>query len=95
MHQNWTSSQDGGIGKHPLLPCTTTEKIIARPQNKYHQELSENQVVWKSNKQRFKEATFIQTGRRVGDLEMGREERRGGVEWRGSRMSGPTFMYGG
>ena len=39
------SSQYGGIGKHTLPPCTTTEKITTRPQNKYHPEPSENQAV--------------------------------------------------
>ena len=29
--------------------------------NKYHPELLENRAVWKSDNQRFKEATFIQT----------------------------------
>ena len=59
-----TSSQDGGISKHTLPPHTTTEKITTRPQNKYHPAPSENRAVWKSNHQGFKEATFIQMGRR-------------------------------
>ena len=79
-----------------MPPCTTTAKITTRLQNNYHPALSENQAVWKSNNQRFKEATFIQMGRRSGDAEKlrevqgggevrgGREAQRGrNVEWRG------------
>ena len=47
-----------------------------RLQNKYHPESSENRAVWKSNNQRFKEATFIQMGRRGRDVEMCREIQR-------------------
>ena len=35
--------------------------------------MSENQAVWKSKNQGLKEATFIQTGRRGRDPEIGRE----------------------
>ena len=50
-----------------------------------------------SNNQGFKEATFIQTGMRARDVEMGREARRRSAVWRGNggRKSGPTFMYSG
>ena len=34
-------------------------------------QLTENQTVWKSNNQRDKEETFIQTGRRGGDGQPG------------------------
>ena len=55
----WTSSQDEGIGKHNLPPCTTTAKITTRWQNIYHPDSSENQVVGKSENKEFKKATFI------------------------------------
>ena len=83
----WTSSQDGGIGKHALPPCTTIAKITTGLQNKYHPDSSENQAVWKSDNQGFKEATFIQMGKRVGEVEWcGEVQRRG----KGS----PTFACG-
>ena len=61
------------LGKHALLLCTSTARITSGLQNKYNPDLSENRAIWKSNNQGFKEATFIQTGRRGGDVEMGRE----------------------
>ena len=35
------------------------QKIATRLQNKYHPESLENQAVWKSKNQEFKEATFF------------------------------------
>ena len=49
----WASNQDRGIGKQSSPPCTTTAKITSRLQNKYHPESSENQAVWKSDRQRM------------------------------------------
>ena len=72
-----TFSRDGGIGEHTLPPYTTTAKIITRLQNKYHPELSGNPAVWKSDNQGFKEATFIQMGRRA-------ETQRGTEKWSGT-----------
>ena len=37
--------------------------------------MPENQTVWKSDNQGFKEVTFIQTGRRDGDLESGQRDK--------------------
>ena len=54
-----TSGQDGGIGKHALPLHATTGKITTKLQNKYYPELLENQAVWKSDSQGFKEATFV------------------------------------
>ena len=36
--------EDGGVGKHALPPCTTTEKITTRPQNntQNHQKIKLN-----------------------------------------------------
>ena len=61
--------EDGGIGKHILPPHTTTAKITTRLQKKYHPDSSENRSVWKSDNQIFKDATFIQTGRKGRDME--------------------------
>ena len=78
-----TSSKDGL--KHEALPlCTTIAKYTIIPQDKYHPKLSENQTVWKSHNQGLKEATFIQTGRRGGNMEMCREACRHGVAQRGT-----------
>ena len=94
-----TSSQDGGVDKHTLPPRTTTAKITTRLQNKYHPDLSANQAVWKSNIQVFKEAIFIQMGRRGRDTDMCREAWRDGEVQRGSEMWSSTdrgtFMCGG
>ena len=48
-------------------------------ENKKQPELTENQTVWKSDNQGVKEETFIQTGRRVGDGQLGGEDL-----WQGS-----------
>ena len=84
---NLTSGQDGGIYKHALPPCTTTEKITSRPQKKYHLELSENPTVWKPDNQGFKEAKFIQTGSRGRDTETGGDVQRCSVVQRQNRRS--------
>ena len=44
--------------------------------NKKQPELTENQTVWKSNNQGDKEETFIQTGRRGRDGQLGGEDLR-------------------
>ena len=49
--------------------------------NKKQPELTENQTVWKSNNQGVKEETFIQTGRRGGDGQRGREDLWPGGSW--------------
>ena len=53
---------DGGIGRHTLPPCATTQRITTISPKKQQPELSENQAVWKSDNQGFKEATFILKG---------------------------------
>ena len=42
--------------------------------NKKQSELRENRTVWKSDNQGDKEDRFIHTGRRGGDLQLGRED---------------------
>ena len=74
-----TSGQGGGLGKQSLPPLTTTAKITPKIQNKFHPDMSESPAVWKSDNQGFKEATFIQMGRRAGVAETGREAQRGSV----------------
>ena len=53
--------------------------------NKKQPELTENQTVWKSDNQGVKEETFIQSGRRGGNRQPGREDLRqgsaGGPGW--------------
>ena len=53
------------MGRHTLPLRAITERITTISQNKQQSQLSENQAVWKSDNQGFKEATFIQTGRRA------------------------------
>ena len=83
------SAQNGDRGKKASPPHTTTAKITVRLQNKYHSASSGNQAVWKSDNQGFKEATFIQMGRR------GEEALRFRVAWRGGGIGGPTLTCGG
>ena len=64
-----TSGQDGGVGRHTVPPRTT--KGQQQFKNKKQPELTENQTVWKSDNQGDKEETFIQTGRRGGDGQLG------------------------
>ena len=56
--------------------------------NKKQPELTENQTVWKSDNQGVKEETFIQTGRRGGDGQPGREDSWQGSGWRTGRGNG-------
>ena len=49
--------------------------------NKKQPELTENRTVWKSDNQGDKEETFIQSGRRGGDWQPGREDSRQGWGW--------------
>ena len=63
------------------------QKLQLDYKKKNHQELSENQVVWKPNNQEITEATLIQTSRR------GRDVERLEVVWRHG-MGSPTPMCG-
>ena len=56
------SGQGGGIGRYVLLPRPPKTKTTTNLKNKKQSELPENQSVWKSDNQGFKEETFIQTG---------------------------------
>ena len=64
-------------------------RLLAQPKegqqqfkNKKQPELTENQTVWKSDKEGVKEETFIQTGRRGGDGQLGGENLKQGGGWR-------------
>ena len=82
-----TSSQDAGIGD--TLCLLTQAKKDNKFKNKKSPELPENQTVWKYDNHRFKEETFILTGRRCGDSSQEREDRQQGD---GGRPGGPTFV---
>ena len=49
--------------------------------NKKQPKLTENQTGWKSDNQGVKEDTFIQTGRRGGDGQLGGEDSKQGSGW--------------
>ena len=55
---------------------------------KKNPELTENQIVWKSNNQGVKEETFIQTSRRGRDGQPGGEDSQQGSDWRTRQGSG-------
>ena len=69
-----TFSQDGGVGRHIVPPHTTKRSTTTNLKTKNNQKLPENQTVWKSNNQGVKEETFIQTGRRRGDGQLGGDD---------------------
>ena len=75
-----TFGEDGGVGENSLLPCTTTAKITTQLQNNLSHRIIRK---WKSNNQGVKEVTFIQMGRKGGDVEV----------WR-HVTGGPTPMCG-
>ena len=81
MGITFTSSQDGGIGRHTVPPRTTKTRSTTNLKTKTQRELTENQTVWKSDNQVIKEETFIQTGRRGGDGQLGREDSQQGSGW--------------
>ena len=83
LKKKGTSGPAGGIGKHVSPPHATTERIITRPQNNT-QNCQEIELYGKSNNEGFKEATFIQVGRRGGDAEAGRGVQRHRVARRSS-----------
>ena len=65
--------------------------------------MSENLAIWKSNNKGFKEAKFIQTGRRGRHTVVWRGVERSGEEWRHgvahrgveTGTGGPTSVCGG
>ena len=59
IHGVWTSSQDGGVGRHASSPYATTRRITTNLKTKNHPELPENRNVWKPDNQGFKEIIFI------------------------------------
>ena len=65
-----------------LCLLTQPEEGQQQFKNKKQPELTENQTVWKSDNQGDKEETFIQTGRRGGDGQPGREDLQQGSSWR-------------
>ena len=77
--------------------------LLAQPQKELQLDLKisntqnqKNRAVWKFYNQGFKEATFIQAGRRGRDVAKGRDVQRRGAAWRGSGgTKGPTFTRGG
>ena len=60
-----TTSQIGGVGKLASLPHTTTSKLQKKPMEQASLTIVRNQAEWKSNKYGIKEASSIQTSRRV------------------------------
>ena len=65
-----------------MLCLLTEPQELQLTSKKPHPELPENQTVWKSDHQGFKEATFIQTGRRDGVTETG-----GDMVWHGEAVA--------
>ena len=70
MQKLWTSGQDGGIGKY-TVPPHTTKRRTTNLKTKKQPELPENRIVWKSDNEGVKAETFIQTGRRGRDGQLG------------------------
>ena len=80
-----TSRQDRGVGRFTLPPCTTKRRTTTNLKTKTtrtDRKLNEG----------IKEETFIQTGRRGGDGQPGREDSLSKVVAGG--QGGPTFVCG-
>ena len=67
----WTSGQDGGIGRHTVPPRTTKRRTTTNLKTKKQSELPGNRTLWKFDNQGVEEETFIQTGRRGRDGQLG------------------------
>ena len=65
--QDVTSGQDGDVGRHAVPPRTTKRRTTTSLKTEKQPELPENRTVWKSDNQRVKEKTFIQTYRKGTD----------------------------
>ena len=79
-YKKWTTSQGGGEGRYTLPPHTTKRRTTTNFKKPHTQpELTENRTVWKCDNQGIKEETFIQTGRRSGDGQLG--QRRHVATW--------------
>ena len=90
-----TSSQDGGIGRYTVLPCTTKRRATTNLKTKNNQYCRE---IGKSDNQGVKKETFTHIRRRGGD---GQPERRGIVvrrqlvertvpHWHADKLGGTT-----
>ena len=60
-NKDFSSGQDGGVGRHTVPPCTTKRRTTTNLKIKNNQNCQKNQTAWKSNNQGDKEETFIQT----------------------------------
>ena len=76
------------IQSFKISRCALCFQLLTQPKegqqqlkNKKQPELTENRTVWKSDNQRDKEETFIQTGRRGGDGQPGGEGSPQGSGW--------------
>ena len=67
-YKSWTSGQDGGVGRYTLPSCTIKRRTMTNLKTKKQPELPENQTAWNSDNQ---EETFIQSGRRGRDRQLG------------------------
>ena len=65
-----TSGQDGGIDGHTVPPPTTKRRTTTNLKTK--KTTRTDRTVWKSDNQGVKEETFIHTGRRDRDGQLGR-----------------------
>ena len=68
---------------HLLTQPKEGQQQIKKKKQKQKTELTENQTVWISNNQGVKEETFIQTGRRGREGQLGGENMRQGGWWTG------------
>ena len=81
-----TSSQDVGICRYILPPCTTKRRTTTNLKSKKQPELPENRTVWKFDNQGVKEETFI------GGTETGSQVEKTHGKEVADRAGGPTFV---
>ena len=91
LGQNWvsviittgTSGQDGDVGRHTLLPCTTNRKTTTNLKTKNNQICQKIELYGSQTTKNVKEETFIQTWRWCGDGQPGWRDTWQGGSWGG------------
>ena len=78
---DWTSGQDGGIGRH-TVPPRTKKRTITNLKTKNNQNWQKIKLYLSPTTKELKEETFIQTARRGRDQQPGGEDSQQGGVWR-------------
>ena len=82
-----TSSQDGGIGRHVALPCTTIRRIATNLKTRNTQNYQKIKLYGNLTTRELKKSY---SSRWVGGVEMGQRDALSG--WRQGRWNGPSHI---